>query len=429
MGSFYTSFVLKGASAEAAQRALAGRKTVVARDKSGFIVVFDEEAEDQNDKLLDDLAAFLSQELQCVVIAFLNHDDSILIYTLYDQGLRKDSYNSNPGYFGDADQDDEEEGGGEDDDPHPLEPPGGHAATLCAVLPCPSADQSALERILTASSGDEYVFESERHADLARVLGLPEQLVGFGYTQIASGEMPDEPEGIELLWSKDVAPNADARPGYYKVVVPHPTPGEEPISMPVGWLPATWEKMRAAESDVSERSRRATAAIRESMEALGFKPIAFHKFVDVLNPNLVDGAGAFYVDEARQIFGQIIYHIYAGASGEIESMVCLFRATFPNETLVCSNQKPSPLASPPNFTIVREDTPDPLVIFNRFMEEFRTRSEAPEKFATEELIGTQFDLEAKIVLEERVRKGQYVLMNPFEVWRAKQVRAHCGPRT
>ena len=63
MGAFYTNFVLKGASPEAAQKILAGRKAIIATDRSGFVVVADEEAEDQDEDLINDIAAFLSQEL------------------------------------------------------------------------------------------------------------------------------------------------------------------------------------------------------------------------------------------------------------------------------------------------------------------------------------------------------------------------------
>jgi hypothetical protein len=401
MGSFYTSFVLKGASAEAVQKALAGRNAVIANDHGGFVVVFDEKCEDQNEELLDELAAYLSHQLQSTVMAFLNHDDSILMYMLYDQGIRKDSYNSNPSYFDDG----------------PSQPSGGNAAALCEAFNC--GDKDALQEILSATCGEDFVFESERHAELGRLLGHPEWLVGFGFTQIVNGEMSDELGEVELLWTNDAEPSAGSTPGYYKVVIQHPTPGEEPISMPVGWLPATWEKIRAEEAELSDRSRRAIVAVQKSIETLGFERLTFQKFVDTLNPNFVDGAGAFCVDGSREIFSHIIYLVYAGSSQEIESIVCTFRASFTNETLVCSNQKPSALVNPPNFTILLEDTPDPLVLFNRFLVEFRKRSGSPKRFTNLESITIQFDVDANAALEERIRKGQYILMAPFELWRAK----------
>ena len=337
-------------------------------------------------------------------MAILNHDDSVLMYFLYDRGDRKDSYNSNPSYFDDG----------------PSEPSGGDAAALCQVFGC--TDEDAVRRILTAVSGEDYIFENKRHADLASLLGHPEWSICFGFEQLANGEGP-EADAIELLETNRAEPSREDTPGFYKVVIPHPTPGEEPISQPIGWLPATWDQMRCVESELSERCLRATASIRNKMETLGFHLITFQKYVNILNPDFVNGAGVFYADESRQIFGQIIYLIYFGVSGEIESWICSFRATFGDETLVCTNQKPSPLANPSNYTILFEDTPEPVLLFERFMEEFRKRPAAAKKFGTIESIATQFDLEANIALNERVRKGQYVLMNPFEVWRAKQAVA------
>jgi hypothetical protein len=406
MGAFYTNFVLKGASPEAAQKLLAGRNAVVAADQSGFVVVADEEAEDQDEELLNDLAAFLSEELACVVMAVLNHDDSVFMYALYDRGKRKDSYNSSPSYF---------------DDEGPSQPSGGDAAALCQAFGCAAKDE--VTKVLTAPSGEDYVFENERHADLARLLGHPEWSVCFGFEQLANGEGPNGDDAIELLHTNKAEPTREDTPGFYKFVIPHPTPGEEPISKPIGWLPATWEQMRSVESDLSPRCRRATASIRKSIETLGFHLITFQKYVNILNPDFVDGAGAFYADDKRQVFAQIIYLIYSGASGEIESIVCSFRATFGNETLVCTNQKPSPLGNPPKFRVVFEDTRDPLLLFKRFMEEFRERGRSANEFPTVESMAGQFDLEADIALNERTRKGQYVLMNPFEVWRAKQAVA------
>ena len=83
-------------------------------------------------------------------------------------------------------------------------------------------------------------------------------------------------------------------------------------------------------------------------------------------------------------------------------------------------QKPSALANPQNFTIHLEGSSDPSVIFKRFLEQFRKRSVLPKKFANLEAIATQFDIDATVALEVRVQKGQYVLMNPFELWRAKR---------
>ena len=179
MGGFYTNYTLRGPSQQAVAAALAGRKATVTPPHSSCVVAFDEASDDQDQERIVELAARLSSELRCPVLAVLNHDDDILWYQLYESGKRTDEYDSSPGYF--------------DPSAEPSAPAGGDAQRLCTAFG--ASDVAAVERVLRKSSYDDdgYVFAFERHADLVRALGLPEFAVGTAY---ASFERDEFPEGL-----------------------------------------------------------------------------------------------------------------------------------------------------------------------------------------------------------------------------------------
>lgn len=180
MGHFYVNFTLKGPTRDAVAAALRGREAFVASAKSGAVVVWDEESEEQDLGIVSAMAKRLSAKFACPVLAALNHDDDVLWLRLYEAGKLADTYDSTPGYFdGDAD------GSG---------PEGGDAARLCAAFW--GTDAARVEAILRrAGAGDEdsddaYVFEVERHLDLVRALGLPEYCAGTSFEDLDSGEYP-----------------------------------------------------------------------------------------------------------------------------------------------------------------------------------------------------------------------------------------------
>jgi hypothetical protein len=176
MGNFYTSIALRGPDQDQALAALKaqGRIAYISPTENGFAIVCDEETESQDDMILTDLASDLSDRLQCVALAVLNHDDDILAYWLFEKGEFVDDYDSCPGYF-------------EGDDSGPE---GGDAEKLCRAL---GAAGRAAEVQAILSNTDDYLFAIERHGALAEVLGLPSFSVGLGYDYIAA----DEIEGID----------------------------------------------------------------------------------------------------------------------------------------------------------------------------------------------------------------------------------------
>ncbi len=176
MGNFYTNYTLRGASPQAVAAALAGHAAFVTPAQNDCAVVFDEESEEQNPEVIGDLATRLARELNCPVLAVLNHDDDILWYRLYLSGELADEYDSSPGYF--------------DSSAEPSGPAGGDARKLCDAFGANNVAE--VQRVLRKSSFDEdgYAFAVERHADLIHALGIPSFGVGAGYRYLTEGELP-----------------------------------------------------------------------------------------------------------------------------------------------------------------------------------------------------------------------------------------------
>ena len=176
MGSFYVNFSIKSADAQQVASTLehSGRRAIVTPATGGYVVAYDEQADEQDDTAILAVGSLLSRELSAPVFAVLNHDDDILCYWFFDGGELVDSYNSSPDYFSYR-------------KPGPSE--GGEPGKLCAVLGA-AADPVAVEAILRK----EYLFALERHQEIAELLGLPPWSVGFGYTYVARGELQDEVE-------------------------------------------------------------------------------------------------------------------------------------------------------------------------------------------------------------------------------------------
>ena len=179
MGNFYTNYTLRGPTQQAVATALAARSAVVTPAQNGCVVAFDEISDNQDQAVSGELASRLSRELNCPVLAVLNHDDDILWYQLHVDGNLLDEYDSSPGYF--------------DPSAEPSAPVGGDAQQLCAAFG--GSDVAGVQRVLSKSSIDDdgYVFAFERHADLVRTLGLPQFAVGTAY---ASFERDEFPEGL-----------------------------------------------------------------------------------------------------------------------------------------------------------------------------------------------------------------------------------------
>lgn len=178
MGNFYVNFTVKRDDPQAIAAILrdAGRKAYVTPVIGGHVVVFEEESDTQDDKVIEEVGALLSREARAPTLAVLNHDDDVLLYWLFEDGRLSDSYNSRPDDF-------DFKGEGE-----PAAPAGGDARRLREAL----SASSETDRVDAILRNGDYVFAFEQHMELLEALGLPDCAVGLGYGSIERGELPDE---------------------------------------------------------------------------------------------------------------------------------------------------------------------------------------------------------------------------------------------
>jgi len=180
---------VRGPSPSAVATALRGRRAFVAGPLKNCAVIFDCDSDRQDPEQISGLAQRLSQALACPVLAASNHDDDVLWYRLYVAGLLRDEYNSWLGYFDSAVDSDS--------------PSGGNAEELCAAFGAPNS--AAVERVLRKPSlgNDGYVFAQRRHADLIRVLDIPDIALGTAYASVANGRFPEGLSAAAVLEAVD----------------------------------------------------------------------------------------------------------------------------------------------------------------------------------------------------------------------------------
>jgi hypothetical protein len=161
MGSFYTNITLRDPKGDIPEEVLRniGRSAYVFR-KANDVVVFDQRCEDQDSEELAALADHFSSELKCVTFAVLNHDDSVLWFQVYQDSNLLAEYASKDG-------------------------PRTDIRALCHAL---NRSEAWLQVWFTLRR--PYIFETNRHAALVRIFGIPEAAVGFGWTYIERGELP-----------------------------------------------------------------------------------------------------------------------------------------------------------------------------------------------------------------------------------------------
>lgn len=188
MGAFYSTAVIVGTSPEAVYAEVQEVPAYVSPSVGPYVVVYPDLLASEGIDLSGVWRA-ISKSLQAAVLNAAVFDDDVLYYELWVNGELKDRYVSNPEVF--------------EPDSDLVGPQGGDPQVLCTVFKC--SDVERLTEILTAvQTHTRYLFESERHADLAAVLALPKASVGWGYAQIDQGECPD---GLERAQFRHTAPS------------------------------------------------------------------------------------------------------------------------------------------------------------------------------------------------------------------------------
>jgi hypothetical protein len=410
MGNFYTSYTLRGPSQQSVASALAGRSALVTSEHRGCLVVFDEESDEQNEEITSELASRLSGQFQSPLLAVMNHDDSILSYQLYLSGELVDEYNSAPGYFET-----------EDEEAAVAGPEGGDAKKLCAAFESNAVGK--VEKILREPGAADggYVFQIERHTDLAGALGIPEFGAG-GFKQIRENELPYGLAEDSWIKTKDLTPGPQLEdvwrrpvPGYYKVSFrAHPKLTK---SIPTGWMPGTWAELECTEQELSEAFCKAAAPYREKLKQLGFAEQGFKKLKRVLSAVHRDDGGINYLDASRCQYGQLIYNrsFLRKQQAEKEHVIVAFTAVFQNDILSCTNRTTPTDDVLPNHKVVRIETDDVLLLQQKFVEELRQRGDRPRRFDDLPALQAWFDANKAEIFEGKVRRGLWVRMSDYEV--------------
>jgi hypothetical protein len=165
MGLFCVNFHLRTTDDKALSEALKRRGVTryrIVPAKSRWTSLYEEQASEQDDKRIRDLAGGLSEDLNVAAIAFLVHDSDIACYWLFDHGRLLDDYNSDPSYF-DPDFD------------GPPSPSGGRPEVL--VRYCrQGVRQDELAAILSVESLRATTFAENLIERLAKALGIDHNL-------------------------------------------------------------------------------------------------------------------------------------------------------------------------------------------------------------------------------------------------------------
>jgi hypothetical protein len=103
MGAFFTNYQVRSDSMPAVLKALGPlieSRAYVSPPQAGWVTVYDEASDDQDDTIIQELGTGLSRALTTTVLAFLLHDSDIFRYWLFQKGELIDEFDSNPEYFG-----------------------------------------------------------------------------------------------------------------------------------------------------------------------------------------------------------------------------------------------------------------------------------------------------------------------------------------
>ncbi len=101
MGNFYTNATIRNIDRADIISLLKknGRECYVSPEVDGFTTIYDLECEEQNPQVLKRLAVLVSENLDCDVITFVNHDEDILTFKIYESGNLAADFEAKPDYF------------------------------------------------------------------------------------------------------------------------------------------------------------------------------------------------------------------------------------------------------------------------------------------------------------------------------------------
>jgi len=188
MGNTYSNITVRSNDPLAVGKILKSlqRFAVITPDVNDHVVVFDRASDMDLDEMIE-IGEAITEKLSTVALAVHVHDDSVLNYWLFENGVQVDRYISKPHYFGPT----EDVRGGS---PEVVTKAWGLETKQTLIAETLHTDEDAEDR--------KYVFETDRHYDLVEILGLNMFAVGFGYTYLVDGEYPDGFERNEVYYTE-----------------------------------------------------------------------------------------------------------------------------------------------------------------------------------------------------------------------------------
>jgi hypothetical protein len=204
MGSFFVNYQIRGNSAAVVVKAmqeLAQSRAYVSPSNNGWITVYDQASDSQDNNEINRLAGDLSSRLGTALFAFLVHDSDVFAYYLYDNGDLIDEYNSRPGYFGEMVSDEARQ----------------RLAGQPAVVLNHCAAGTTLVEVETAMGWSQHlgeggfassVFAEDRLRPLAAALGIDEvrALLGYNYFEEERRSLPDGDQFTAINGQKSAKP-------------------------------------------------------------------------------------------------------------------------------------------------------------------------------------------------------------------------------
>lgn len=202
MGTFYSNCQVRCDSQEAVVEALTRllkESAYIAPAVNNWVGVYPEGSRTDPAKL----AKQLSAQLACGVFSFGVYDDDIFFYSLYENGRRRDRFNSSPDYFESVSRPEKARLRGKPEAVMSYCLPGVGASQIQDVLDPPflaeGESNPLIETLQAITPGElpaslermrrkKYWSASHQASDLARLLGIDEKLASLGYRYIERGE-------------------------------------------------------------------------------------------------------------------------------------------------------------------------------------------------------------------------------------------------
>jgi hypothetical protein len=190
--------------------------------------------------------------------------------------------------------------------------------------------------------------------------------------------------------------------------------------LPGFWMPSLWADLECQPEALSDEFWQATQPHRADFERLGFTACGLHKPPPILNAMFRESGGINYLDPSRRYFGQLHYvRVHLRATGQEFNRITLsFTAVYEHGALSCTNNQRS-FDPPDENEVIRLDSFDAPVIYQRFVEAVQQRQETPRAFADVEALRHWFDERQVRTFEERVRRRLFVPMTNQEVTNAR----------